>query len=89
MRCHNPSGTIHGGRSPRRRNSHRHRRRDDQDRPLFYAARPMPQRRAPAAFETTIVDVAVDGSFPARGYELRVRAWAERTFAAWADDDGR
>jgi len=73
----------------RRRNSHRHRRRDDQDRPLFYAARPMPEHPAPTAFGTTIVDVAVDGSFPARGYELRVRAWAEGTFAAWAGYDGR
>jgi hypothetical protein len=73
----------------RRRNSHRHRRRDDQDRPLFYAARPMPEHPAPTAFGTTIVDVAIDGSFPARGYELRVRAWAEGTFAAWAGYDGR
>ncbi len=40
---------------------------------------------APRAFETTIHDVAVDGSFPAAVYPERVAAWAEAVRAAWTD----
>lgn len=43
----------------------------------------------PAGFDMTILDVSVDGSFPAEGYEQRVRRWAATTLAAWAGtDDG-
>lgn len=49
----------------------------------------MPERPAPTVFGTTIVDVAMDGSFPAEGYELRVRAWADGTVAAWSGGDER
>ena len=31
----------------------------------------------------TIADVALDGSFPAAGYEERVRSWAADTTGAW------
>ncbi|MCK1817017.1 DUF5946 family protein [Streptomyces sp. XM4011] len=41
---------------------------------------------APTGFGVTIADVAVDGSFPAAGYEDRVRAWAGSTLAAWSAD---
>jgi hypothetical protein len=37
----------------------------------------------PPGFDMTILDVAVDGSFPAEGYEQRVRRWASSTLAAW------
>lgn len=36
-------------------------------------------------FVVTIAEVAVDGTFPAEGYEDRVREWAEATAAAWRD----
>jgi hypothetical protein len=37
----------------------------------------------PVGFDVTILDVSVDGSFPAEGYEQRVRRWASTTLAAW------
>jgi hypothetical protein len=37
----------------------------------------------PAGFAMAILDVSVDGSFPAGGYEQRVRQWAFTTLAAW------
>ncbi|MEV4534499.1 DUF5946 family protein [Asanoa sp. NPDC049518] len=64
--------------SARRRNSHRHR-----GSALFQAAVTFPEGPFPTSFGTTIVDVAVDGSFPAEGYEHRVEAWAKATFTAW------
>lgn len=36
-------------------------------------------------FDTTISTVAVDGTFPAEGYEERVHAWAADTFSAWTN----
>ena len=46
----------------------------------------MPERPAPTIFATTIADVAVDGTFPASGYEERIRRWAEDIVAAWTSD---
>ncbi|MEV4631196.1 DUF5946 family protein [Micromonospora sp. NPDC049523] len=67
----------------RRRNSHRHRGRDDRpERQVVDLPRAAIQ--APRIFVTTIVDVAVGGSFPAPGYPDLVRSWAESTVAAWA-----
>lgn len=37
----------------------------------------------PEAFDVTIGDVAVDGTFPAAGFADRVGAWAAATVAAW------
>ena len=37
----------------------------------------------PAGFDMTILDVSVDGSFPAEGYEQRVHQWAFTTLRAW------
>jgi len=37
----------------------------------------------PARFETTIADVAVDGTFPAQGFADRMRTWAQATIRAW------
>lgn len=37
----------------------------------------------PAGFDMTILDDSVDGSFPAEGYEQRVRQWAFTTLTAW------
>ncbi|MCP2363201.1 hypothetical protein HD597_010221 [Nonomuraea thailandensis] len=36
----------------------------------------------PAEYATTITDVALDGTFPAKGHEDRVRRWAADTVAA-------
>ncbi|WP_207914032.1 DUF5946 family protein [Micromonospora sp. KC213] len=46
--------------------------------PPFPVAAPVPGR-----FTTTIVDVALDGTFPPEGHEDRVRRWAADTVAAW------
>lgn len=59
----------------RRANSHRNRGRTP--------APHEPVAVAPDGFLVTIGDVAVDGTFPAPGYEQRVRAWADTTLAAW------
>ncbi|WP_425570192.1 DUF5946 family protein [Nonomuraea rosea] len=37
----------------------------------------------PGAYEVTIQDVAVDGDFPADGFEEWARRWAEATISAW------
>jgi hypothetical protein len=43
----------------------------------------------PAGFDMTILDVSVDGSFPAEGYEQRVRQWSFTTLTAWTGaEDG-
>jgi hypothetical protein len=43
-----------------------------------------PSRGArPDAFERTIADLAVDGTFPADGYAERIREWALATADAW------
>ncbi|MCE6997114.1 DUF5946 family protein [Saccharothrix sp. S26] len=42
-----------------------------------------PLGEAPTAFAVTIVDVAVDGTFPAEGFPDRVEAWAAATVTAW------
>ncbi|MGC0273623.1 DUF5946 family protein [Pseudactinotalea sp. Z1739] len=42
-----------------------------------------PRAGNPTAFETTLTDVAVNGTFPASGYRDRVRAWAQATLTAW------
>ncbi|WP_219471150.1 DUF5946 family protein [Nonomuraea rhizosphaerae] len=70
-------------RRARRLNSHRHGGRapgaDD-----FPGVPPLPDDAVPpAAFATTIVDVAVDGSFPAEGHQERMRRWAADTVSAW------
>lgn len=67
----------------RRLNSHRHggrppRADDYPGAPPFPGAEPAPRRYA-----TTIADVAVDGTFPAAGYEDRLRAWSAATIDAW------
>ncbi|GAA1682962.1 DUF5946 family protein [Fodinicola feengrottensis] len=38
----------------------------------------------PRGFTVTIADVAVDGTFPADGYEDRLRAWATDVLSAWS-----
>lgn len=81
-----PSGFLAVIEGARPRNSHRH---ADAPRPMFLPADPLPEGPAPTCFDTTIVDVAVDGSFPAEGYEQRVSAWALATRAAWTGDTGR
>ncbi|RBQ16992.1 hypothetical protein DP939_26220 [Spongiactinospora rosea] len=51
----------------------------------FPGAPPFPARAVPpAAFTTTIADVAAGGDFPAEGFEDRVRSWATATVSAWA-----
>ncbi|NJC69631.1 hypothetical protein HC031_07850 [Planosporangium thailandense] len=67
----------------RRSNSRGHRGRGGAARPPFDSSPPMPDRPAPRALKVTIADVAADGSFPAPGYEQRVRRWAEDTVAMW------
>nr|WP_236540372.1 DUF5946 family protein [Spiractinospora alimapuensis] len=59
----------------RRANSHRNRG----------AARPAyaPTTVSPNGFRVTLADVAADGTFPASGYERRVRDWADATITAW------
>lgn len=42
-----------------------------------------PSGPPPAAFDVTIADVAMDGTFPAGGFPERVTAWAEATLTAW------
>ncbi|MGW4463081.1 DUF5946 family protein [Micromonospora sp. NPDC004704] len=66
----------------RRRNSHRYRGRDDRPAPQIVDPA-MAARPASRVFVTRIVDVAVDGSFPAPVYPDLVRSWAEATAAAW------
>ena len=64
-------------------NSHRHPGRTG---PMHLTGRQdprLPQVPAPERFDTTIADVAVDGSFPSAGYENRVRMWAHSTVTAW------
>jgi hypothetical protein len=41
----------------------------------------------PVAYDTTIADVALDGSFPAGGHEERMRLWAADTVRAWQAPD--
>ncbi|UWM48762.1 DUF5946 family protein [Streptomyces carpaticus] len=65
----------------RRSNSHRR-----HGRPQWPAVPAVREGAAPTGFGVTIADVAVDGSFPAAGYEDRVRAWAGSTLAAWSAD---
>ncbi|GAA2208933.1 hypothetical protein GCM10009850_043910 [Nonomuraea monospora] len=67
----------------RQRNSHRFGGRaptaDD-----FPGAPPFPPvSSTPTTYAVTIQDVAADGSFPAEGYEDRVRRWADATISAW------
>lgn len=66
----------------RRRNSHRHggRTPEASDYP---GAPPFPDTEPPRNYGITIADVALDGSFPAAGYEQRVRSWAASTTSAW------
>lgn len=40
---------------------------------------------SPVDFDVTLVEVAVDGTFPARGYPDRVRSWAQATLRAWSE----
>ena len=53
------------------------------------SASPIPAPQAPllarpeSGFATSIADVALDGTFPAEGYEERVRRWAADTLDAW------
>lgn len=61
----------------RRRNSHR-----AHGSPVAASRGPLLTGQ-PTRFRTTIAEVAVDGSFPAAGYEERVRAWAADTLRAW------
>jgi Family of unknown function (DUF5946) len=49
---------------------------------------PFPDTDPPVRYLTTIADVAVDGTFPAAGYQDRVRAWAAGTIAAWSGGSG-
>ncbi|GEN80424.1 DUF5946 family protein [Actinotalea fermentans] len=63
-----------------RRNSHRHGGRGGLDADL---PAPPPPVRHPAV---TIHTVAVDGTFPAAGYESRMRDWAAATLASRAPD---
>lgn len=63
---------------------HRHRRPETR----HEGVPSVPRRDAPTAFATTIADVAVDGTFPADGYEERVRGWAEAIVAAWTSEPG-
>lgn len=49
----------------------------------YPGAPPFPDTEQPSTFDTTIVDVALDGGFPAAGYEERVRSWAADTTSAW------
>jgi hypothetical protein len=49
----------------------------------YPGAPPFPDTDPPTSHDTTIVDVALDGGFPATGYEARVRSWAADTIAAW------
>jgi hypothetical protein len=67
----------------RARNSHRAPAR--QLDPFEAADEAIAATAPPRAFDTTIHDVAVDGSFPAAGYAKRVAAWAEAVRAAWTD----
>ncbi|SNT63289.1 hypothetical protein SAMN05421812_11546 [Asanoa hainanensis] len=60
----------------RRRNSHRHAGSE-----LFDVT--APEFASSTSFAVTITDVAVDGSFPADGYEKRLLAWADATYLAW------
>jgi hypothetical protein len=49
----------------------------------YPGAPPFPDTDPPGNYATTIADVALDGSFPAAGYEERVRSWAANTTSAW------
>jgi Family of unknown function (DUF5946) len=49
----------------------------------YPGAPPFPDIEPPRDYGTTIADVALDGSFPAAGYEERVRSWAADTTGAW------
>ncbi|WP_232665274.1 DUF5946 family protein [Pseudonocardia sp. TRM90224] len=42
-----------------------------------------PELAEPGGFAVTIADVAVEGTFPADGYEERVARWAAATLGAW------
>ena len=46
-------------------------------------APPFPDTEPPRNYGTTIAEVALDGGFPAAGYEERVRSWAADTTSAW------
>jgi hypothetical protein len=66
----------------RQLNSHRRGGRAPQ--PGDYpGAPPLPDAEPPRNYATTIADVALDGNFPAAGYEERVRSWAAGTTSAW------
>jgi hypothetical protein len=49
----------------------------------YPGAPPFPGTAPPRNYGTTIADVALDGAFPAAGYEERVRSWASHTIGAW------
>ncbi|MFD1543796.1 DUF5946 family protein [Nonomuraea guangzhouensis] len=50
----------------------------------FVGTPPLPDPSVPpTAYDTTIADVALDGSFPAEGHEERMRHWATATVDAW------
>ncbi|NBE96629.1 hypothetical protein FE391_22415 [Nonomuraea sp. KC401] len=52
----------------------------------FPGAPPFPEAGPPpTAYAVTIVDVAVDGTFPAEGFEEREQAWAGAAITAWSD----
>jgi hypothetical protein len=49
----------------------------------YPGAPPFPGGVPPRHYGTTIADVALDGTFPAAGYDERVRSWATDTMSAW------
>jgi hypothetical protein len=42
-------------------------------------------RPVPVSFRVTIIDVAIDGTFPATGHGERMRAWAAATVEEWTN----
>ena len=47
------------------------------------SAQTLPDGPRPTGFAVTIAHVAVDGTFPARGYEDRVHTWCVNTVDTW------
>lgn len=67
----------------RARQMNSHRRSGSREPPVLHEV-DLPGAPPPRAYDTTIADVAVDGTFPARGHEERVAAWAAATVTAWS-----
>lgn len=66
------------------RNANSHRYPTDSQRPFAaHPPVPLPNRPPPTRFATTIVDVAVDGTFPGDGYIARLQHWTTATLTAW------